>query len=224
MGRLMVNAAARAVQRAGARDGELGRKAELRRLALVNKFTMLDGAPPSSTQRSSFRRPSEMRFYGIALLTSAVVLGACGGESKTATGPAAPQRPPGGGRAAARAAGGAGPAPITGTTHEVKMYGDAKGSRFEPAALTIKPGDGVKYVLVDGGPHNVPFQNVTDPAVKAQLDANMPGQHMGELSGPMVMQPNEAYTVSFGNIPAGKYDYICIPHAAMNMKGTITVQ
>src|SRR5258705_3100874 len=89
MGRLMVNAAARAVQRAGARDGELGRKAELRRLALVNKFTMLDGAPPSSTQRSSFRRPSEMRFYGIALLTSAVVLGACGGESKTATDTAA---------------------------------------------------------------------------------------------------------------------------------------
>jgi plastocyanin len=47
---------------------------------------------------------------------------------------------------------------------------------------------------------------------------------MGELSSPMVMQPNEAYTVSFGKIPAGKYDYICVPHAALNMKGSITVQ
>ena len=178
-----------------------------------------------------------MRFYGIALLTSAVVLGACGGESKTATDtaaasaaatstatPAPATAAPSTATGAAPAAGAVAPAPITGTTHEVKMYGDAKGYRYEPAALTIKPGDGVKYVLVDGGPHNVAFQNVTDPTVKAQLDANMPGQHMGELSGPMVMQPNEAYTVSFGNIPAGKYDYICIPHAAMNMKGTITVQ
>jgi plastocyanin len=52
----------------------------------------------------------------------------------------------------------------------------------------------------------------------------MPGQHMGQASGPMIMQPNEAYTVSFGSIPAGKYDYICIPHAAMNMKGVVTVQ
>jgi plastocyanin len=176
-----------------------------------------------------------MRFYGIALLAGAAVLGACGGENKSATDtaaanaaatstPAPAAATPSTGAAPAPAAGAATPAPITGTTHEVKMYGDAKGYRFEPATLTIKSGDGVKYTLVDGGPHNVAFQNVTDPAVKAQLDANMPGQHMGELSSPMVMQPNEAYTVSFGKIPAGKYDYICVPHAAMNMKGSITVQ
>jgi plastocyanin len=176
-----------------------------------------------------------MRFYGIALLAGAAVLGACGGENKSATDsaaanaaatntPAPAATTPSTGAAPALAAGAVTPAPITGTTHEVKMYGDAKGYRFEPAELTIKSGDGVKYVLVDGGPHNVAFQNVTDPAVKAQLDANMPGQHMGELSSPMVMQPNEAYTVSFGKVPAGKYDYICVPHAAMNMKGSITVQ
>jgi plastocyanin len=38
------------------------------------------------------------------------------------------------------------------------------------------------------------------------------------------MQPNEAYTISFAKVPAGKYDFICTPHAAMNMKGSITVQ
>jgi plastocyanin len=176
-----------------------------------------------------------MRFYGIALLAGAAILGACGGEKQSATDSAAataaatttasPTTTP---AAATTPAPGAAtavaPAPITGKTHEVKMYGDAKGYRYEPAELTIKPGDGVKYVMVNGAPHNVAFTSVTDPAVKAQLDANMPGTKMGELSGPMLMQPNEAYTVSFGNIPAGKYDYICIPHAAMNMKGTITVQ
>jgi plastocyanin len=182
-----------------------------------------------------------MRFYGIALLAGAAVLGACGGENKSATDTAAANAAAAGtatpstatatpattGAAPATGtapAGTAAAAPITGTTHEVKMYDDAKGYRFEPATLTIKSGDGVKYVLVDGGPHNVAFQNVTDAAVKAQLDANMPGQHMGEVSGPMIMQPNEAYTVSFGKIPAGKYDYICVPHSAMNMKGSLTVQ
>jgi plastocyanin len=177
-----------------------------------------------------------MRFYGIALLAGAAVLGACGGESKSATDTAAANAANAGGASTAApstatatpstgaAAGAVAMAPATGTTHEVKMIGDATGYKFDPANVTVKSGDAVKYIMVSGGPHNVSFQNVTDATVKAQLDANMPGQHMGELSSPMVMQPNESYIVSFAKIPAGKYDYICVPHAAMNMKGTVTVQ
>ena len=182
-----------------------------------------------------------MRFNGIALLASAAILGACGGEkqpaadsSAAATSAATPSATTGADTAGAAgaapaagapAAGGAvAEAPATGATHEVKMIGDASGYKFEPANITVKQGDAIKFVMVSGGPHNVAFQNVTDPAAKAQLDANMPGQKLGELSGPFVMQPNEAYTISFAKVPAGKYDYICTPHAAMNMKGTITVQ
>ena len=173
-----------------------------------------------------------MRFYGIALLTGAAVLGACGGENKSATDTAAANAAatstatpstatPSTGAAPA---GAMTAAPATGTTHEVKMIGDATGYKFEPANITVKSGDAVKFVMISGGPHNVAFQNVADAAVKAQLDANMPGQKMGEASSPMVMQPNEAYTVSFAKVPAGKYDYVCIPHLAMNMKGVVTVQ
>jgi plastocyanin len=185
-----------------------------------------------------------MRFHGIALLTSAAFLGACGGEKApagdtgapaNATTPAATTTPttdsaataaaPAAGAAATTpAAGAVAAAPATGQTHEVKMIGDATGYKFDPANITVKQGDAIKFVMVSGGPHNVAFQNVTDAAAKAQLDANMPGQKLGELSGPFVMQPNEAYTISFAKVPAGKYDYICTPHAAMNMKGTITVQ
>jgi plastocyanin len=171
-----------------------------------------------------------MRFYGIAVLAGAAVLGACGGEKQpvadttaattsAATTPAATTP-----EAGAPAAGAVAAAPATGTTHEVKMIGDAKGYRFEPADLTIKQGDAVKFIMVSGGPHNVAFLNLTDPTTKAQLNANMPGQHMAEDSSPLLMNPNEAYTISFGKIPAGKYDYDCTPHAAMGMKGTITVQ
>ena len=172
-----------------------------------------------------------MRFYGIALLASAAVLGACGGENKPATDSAAAAAPSATTPAATTpapattpAAGAATAAPVTGTTHEVKMIGDASGYKFEPANLTVKAGDAVKFIMVTGGPHNVAFQNVTDPAAKAQLDANMPGQKMGELNGPMIMQPNEAYVISFAKVPPGKYDYVCTPHLAMNMKGVITVQ
>ena len=174
-----------------------------------------------------------MRFYGIALLAGAAVLGACGGENKSATDTAAanaaattPATPAATTPAATTtpAAGAVAMAPATGTTHEVKMIGDATGYKFEPANITVKSGDAIKFIMVTGGPHNVAFTGVTDAAVKAQLDANMPGQHMGELSGPMLMQPNEGYVVSFAKIPAGKYDFNCVPHAAMNMKGSVTVQ
>ena len=169
-----------------------------------------------------------MRFYGLTLVASAIVLGACSGGGDSGTDTAAAT---GDTAAAAAATTPAGTptatgtmAPITGTTHEVKMIGDDKGYRFEPADLTVKQGDGIKFVMVSGGPHNVAFDPATVPAdVKAQLSANMPNQ-MTELSSPMFMNPNEAYTISFANIKAGKYPYNCTPHLAMNMKGTITVQ
>jgi plastocyanin len=175
-----------------------------------------------------------MRFYGVALAASAIFLGACGGKEKaadtaataamTTDTAAAGGAAATGGAAAAPAAGSAAMAPITGKTVEVKMVGDEKGYRFEPADITVKAGDGIKFINVSGGPHNAAFDPATVPAAaKAQLSANMPNQ-MAELSGPLLVQPNEAYTISFANVPAGKYEFHCTPHLAMGMKGTITVQ
>jgi plastocyanin len=171
-----------------------------------------------------------MRFNGLVILASAVVLGACAG-SDTATQDTAATTPaatPAAGTdttaAAGAATGTATAAPITGTTHEVKMIGDAQGYRFEPANITVKQGDGIKWVMVSGGPHNVSFDAATVPAAgKAQLSANMPTQQ-GELTSPMFMNAGESYTVSFANVAPGTYNYNCVPHLAMNMKGVITVQ
>ena len=170
-----------------------------------------------------------MRFYGIALAASAVVLGACAGGDKNAgdttavavdTSAAATTPAP----AAGAPAGAATMAAITGTTHEVKMIGDAQGYRFEPANLTIKAGDGIKFTTVSGGPHNVAFDPATIPTdVQGQLDANI-SEKMGQLSSALKMNPGESITVSFANIKAGKYPYHCTPHLALGMKGEITVQ
>jgi plastocyanin len=174
-----------------------------------------------------------MRFYGFAVAVGVITLGACaGGEKKpadtthvavdtssttttTATGTAT--TPTTGGAVAL--------APITGATKTVNMVGDAKGYRFEPANITIKQGDGIKFVVASGGPHNVAFDPATIPAdVKGQLDANMGTDKMGELSSNMKMNAGESVTVSFANIKPGQYPFHCVPHLALNMKGVITVQ
>jgi len=165
-----------------------------------------------------------MRFNGMMLVAAVAVLGACGGgENKgTDTGMAAPAAGATTAATPSTPATGAPAAPVTGTVHEVKMLGDDKGYRYEPADITIKAGDAIKWVMVSGGPHNVTFQNV--PAdVRAQLSANMPNQ-MSDLSSPMLLNANETYQISFAGVKPGKYEYICTPHMATGMKGTVTVQ
>ncbi|MCR4339118.1 MAG: plastocyanin/azurin family copper-binding protein [Gemmatimonadaceae bacterium] len=115
-------------------------------------------------------------------------------------------------------------APITGTTHEVRMVFENNEYKFVPANITVKAGDGIRWIMVSGAPHNVAFDPATIPAnVKPQLSANMPNQ-ISELSSPMLINLNETYTISFANIPAGSYNYHCTPHLAMNMRGVITVE
>jgi plastocyanin len=163
------------------------------------------------------------RFAALAALT--VVLSACGGADRQAQTPPAqndaamaptPASNPAGPTAAA--------APITGTVHEIRMLGDERGYRYEPANLTIKVGDGIKFINVNGFPHDVSFAGENIPtAGRAQLIANMPDQR-SELTSQLFIQPNETYTISFANAAPGEYPYHCTPHLAMNMRGVITVQ
>ena len=167
-----------------------------------------------------------MRLWFLLAVVAICSSNACGGEKKATTDSAATASTPANATASPSASGnGESVAPITGQTVEVKMLQDAQGNyRFDPADLTIKSGDGVKFIMISGGPHNVAFDPAQIPAeAKTQLSANMQ-QQVSELSSPMMMNPNETYTVSFGKMPPGKYEYHCTPHLAMGMKGTITVQ
>ena len=124
-----------------------------------------------------------MRFSAL-IAARILALGACAGghtanEGTTDTAaPAATTTPPAGGGQATTGA------PITGTTHEVRMVLDGQTYKFDPANLTIKQGDGIKWVMVSGGPHNVAFDPAKTPDdVETVLTANMPNQQM-PLSGP----------------------------------------
>ena len=152
------------------------------------------------------------------LLASAVILGGCGGGGDTkppASGQPATQTPP---LAATEM-------PITGDTHTVKMIVEGGTVyKFDPVDVTIKSGDGIKYVVVSGQPHNVRFPPMNlPPDVKAQLNANMKGQ-TAELQSPPLMNPGDFYIVSFGGVKPGKYEVDCPLHLMFSMKGTVTVQ
>ena len=108
--------------------------------------------------------------------------------------------------------------------HEVRMTTDGKNFSFSPATLTIKVGDEVRFINASGGPHNVAFDpaKVGEP-VAAKLAAAMKNQ-IAPLAGPLMTGDNESYVVSFAGVPAGKYEFFCMPHQALAMKGVITVE
>ncbi len=159
----------------------------------------------------------------------AIAVTACGGGDKSAdqqTTTMADQQATSAGSAdsAAPAGGAAAPAAGTGATHDVKMVMEGTTYKFDPATITIKAGDVIKFHNVSGGPHNVSFWGDSIPkGAAAPLKAGMPEQ-IAELEGPLLTEPNAAYTVTFANVPKGQYKFYCLPHLALGMKGQITVQ
>jgi plastocyanin len=110
------------------------------------------------------------------------------------------------------------------STIVVRMVGDASGFHFRPANVSAHAGDVVRFVNVSGGPHNVAFWADSVPAgAAATLERNM--QKTTEtLSGVLLSEPNETYTVSLARLRPGTYRYYCLPHLAMKMVGRITVR
>jgi plastocyanin len=174
-----------------------------------------------------------MRNLGRGVIVGVVLATACGGGAKNAgdsTAAAAGSQPaPAAGASATGTAGGAAAGaaaaqPATGKTWEVKMVGDGASYKYDPATLTIKQGDAVKWTVVSGPPHNVSFWPDSIPAgATTQLNANMPNP-MSPLTSPLFNTPGESYTISFAGAPKGTYKYFCTPHLALGMKATLTVQ
>ena len=104
-------------------------------------------------------------------------------------------------------------APAQGTVHTVRMtttQGGASGE-FVPAQITVKKGDVIHFVSERNAAHNVSF-----PADQNAGAANLPAPGQYLTNG-------QTYDLTV-SMDAGTYNYQCDPHAAMGMKGSITVQ
>ena len=97
-----------------------------------------------------------------------------------------------------------------GKTYEVEMYSDEKGNYFKPNTITARRGDVIKFEL-KVGVHNVDF---------------LPDSNPGKTGLPKVSDflqlPGQEYEVVIGLEP-GTYYFQCDPHAALGMKGHLTV-
>jgi plastocyanin len=152
----------------------------------------------------------------VLVVTAALATMACSGgrrsEGDAAT-PAAAQPQPAGA-----------PSSATGAVHEVRMLETPDGRFvFEPATLSIRVGDVVRWVNVSGAMHNVAFYaNQVPDGAKLLLDAAMPDR-LAELTGPLLERPGQTYEISFADMPAGVYGYYCTPHEMLGMKAQLTV-
>jgi len=103
-------------------------------------------------------------------------------------------------------------APAAAETYTVKMGTDNGMLKFEPAELTIKAGDTVKWVNNKMSPHNVVLDSSKVEAAQATKLSHKN----------LLFSPGESFESSFPE--AGTYSYYCEPHRGAGMVGTITVQ
>ena len=118
--------------------------------------------------------------------------------------------------AAAPAAQGAAVTPDAGgQVHEVRMVSTQGGAsgEFQPATLNVKKGDVVRWIMADGVVmHNVSF---------TQADSN-PGGFTPPADSPFLTQAGQTFELKIDFAP-GTYNYVCVPHEMMGMKGSLTV-
>lgn len=84
---------------------------------------------------------------------------------------------------------------------------------FEPADIEVRLGDRIVWVQRGVQPHNVQF-------------TKGPGEYAVEAlpMSPFLLTKGQRYELRIdGQFVPGKYEYVCTPHAAMGMTGTITV-
>lgn len=104
------------------------------------------------------------------------------------------------------------------TTHVVKL----EANRFVPAETRVAPGDTVRFVNGQGGPHNVQFMAESIPATAQSLLNDAMRERILPLTSPMFIVPDEVYTLVVPRLAPGRYAFLCSPHWA-NMRGSLTV-
>jgi plastocyanin len=92
---------------------------------------------------------------------------------------------------------------------EVVVGADAE-TRFEPAELTVHRGDVVRFVAANGV-HDVHFPPERNPGAKGLPPASE-----------YLLRDGDVYELKVRLAP-GSYVFECDPHAAMGMRGKLTV-
>jgi plastocyanin len=111
------------------------------------------------------------------------------------------------------------PAPQAPGVREIWMS-----SRFVPGETTARAGDTLRFINQTGGPHNIQFFVDSIPeAARVLLEGAMPGEKIGPLSSPVLLNENDRYEIAVPALPPGRYPFVCLPHFASRMLGALLV-
>ena len=160
---------------------------------------------------STFKRSFFVQAPVFALLAFAAACGGseqpAGGSAETTPAAEAPAAPAGDQTAAAPAG--------QGQVIEIHMKTTNNGASgvFEPAQVTAKKGDILRFINDGGAAHNANFAGDPENAGKAGLPA----------ATPYATAAGQTVDVQVTMDP-GTYSFQCDPHAAMGMKGKLTVE
>ncbi|HEX5869605.1 MAG TPA: plastocyanin/azurin family copper-binding protein [Longimicrobium sp.] len=106
--------------------------------------------------------------------------------------------------------------PAPGRVLEVQIRTTQEGAsgKFSPAELRVRRGDVVRFRMADGySIHNVSF---------AHLQHDRPGIPL-PADSPMLYQEGQSWQFRV-DLPPGTYEFVCIPHALVGMRGTLIVE
>ncbi len=85
--------------------------------------------------------------------------------------------------------------------------------KYVPSSVAASPGDTVRFLQTGTMPHNVQFKVAPDGA---NID--------GIMVGPFLTSPNETYDLVIDDrFVAGEFPFVCTPHEALGMTGTLTI-
>jgi plastocyanin len=103
-------------------------------------------------------------------------------------------------------------------TYTIKLGSDKGMLAFEPAKLTVKPGDTIQWVNNKVPPHNVVFDAGQNPAKSADLAKALSHKQL-------MMSPGQITETTFpADAAPGTYTFYCEPHRGAGMVGKITVE
>lgn len=112
-----------------------------------------------------------------------------------------------------------------GEVHTVQMIGDKEGYYYEPAELTIQPGDKVVWEFVSGAPHDVNFNQEKYDWPQVPEGAYDLLESKGKLAGKELNVMGQSYEIHFTEeYPTGTYKYVCTPHIASGMRGQLHIE
>jgi len=94
---------------------------------------------------------------------------------------------------------------------------------FQPARVTVKPGEILEFTVESGGPYMIGFEPADfGPRERNLMDAAMPDR-TASLRSAVLPRPGSRLQLVLPALPSGSYRFSAVTHIAYRMAGVLVV-